>query len=53
MNSPLDANELKAVLDTPDFLVRSRHEMMRLLNAMRDADVALSISFITRMLHKQ
>ena len=46
MNSPLDANELKAVLDTPDFLVRSRHEMMRLLNAMRDADVALSISFM-------
>ena len=46
MNSPLDANELKAVMDTPDFLVRSRHEMMRLLNAMLDADVALSISFM-------
>lgn len=47
MNSPLNANELKAVMDVagaPDFLVRSRHEMVRLLSAMLESGAVLSIS---------
>ena len=50
MNSPLDVNELKAVMDTanltdaPDFLVRSRREVVRLFNGLFEAGAALSIS---------
>ena len=46
MNNPLDANELRAMMDVPDFLVRSRHEMVRLLNAMMEAGAPLSIRFM-------
>ncbi len=46
MNTPLDVNELKAVMDAPDFLVRSRREMIRLLNGMMEEGALLSISFM-------
>ncbi len=46
MNNPLDVNELKAVMDALDFLVRSRREMIRLLNGMMEDGASLSISFM-------
>jgi c-di-GMP-binding flagellar brake protein YcgR len=49
MNCPLDVNELElqaapGALDAPDFLVRSRHEMVRLLNTALEGGAVLSIS---------
>ncbi len=52
MNSPLSAHEFKVVMNatgaavSPDFLVRSRHEMMRVLWGMLDAGTVITIHFM-------
>lgn len=49
-SNPQDGNETgkqaEAVMEAPDFLVRSRQEMVRLLNAIMEAGAPLSISFM-------